>query len=168
MDIKMGFRIRSDSGNQEIYEASMQRYQAHLDKLCQDKALGNDLRRYFYSDFFHDGAIEEIVFPNGTAEVQMKIVCPNIKKKTKDSAFEYINVPFLCMFKDVAYFKFEKTVEEETEDYYEPGQFTYLYSEIDTLPELLTFQPKDDNWGRNNSLILEVLPAQARFSSFIN
>jgi len=163
----MGFRIRSDSDDDEIYEASMRAYREHLNKLSQDKAVGSDLRQYFYWDFFHDGWIEEIVFRNGTAEVQMEIVCPNIKRRTKNGDFEYINVPFLCIFRDVAYFKFERTIEEENEYHYDPGQFTFLYSEIDTLPELPTFQPKDDNSGGNNSLIIEVLPAHARCSSFI-
>jgi hypothetical protein len=173
MEMKMGFRIRSDYEDDQIREASMQAYQEHLKKLCQGELISGDLLRYFYLDFFHDGWIEEIVFRNGTTEVQVKIVCPNIKRKTKDGNFEYINVPFLCTFKDVAYFKFERTVEEENECYRDPGQFTYLYSEIDTLPELLSFQPKKDiddddyNFKRKNSLIIEVLPMYTNSSSYI-
>ena len=169
----MGFRIRSDYEDDQIRETSMLAYQEHLKKLCQGELVGGDLLRYFYWDFFHDGWIEEIVFRNGTAEVQVKIVCPNIKRKTKDGDFEYINVPFLCIFKDVAYFKFERTVEETNECCQDPGQFIYLYSEIDTLPELHRFQPKngvdedDYNWGRKNSLIIEVLPMHRNSSSFI-
>jgi hypothetical protein len=169
----MGFFIRSDYEDDQIRQASMLSYQEHLKKLCQGKVVGGDLLKYFYWDFFHDGQIEEIVLRNGTTDVQMKIVCPNIKRKTKAGDFEYINVPFLCIFKDVMYFKFERTVEEENEYCQAPGQFIYLHSEIDTLPELLRFQPKNDvdeddyEWGRKNSLIIEVLPMHRTCSSFI-
>lgn len=164
----MGFRIRRDYDDDKLYEASMRAYREYLDKLCQMKVVAGDLRKYFYWDFFHDGKIEQIVFRNGTAEVQMTIICPNIKRKTKDGEFEYINVAFLCIFKDVAYYKFERTVEEEEGEHYgDPGEFTYICSEIDTLPELAPFQSKNDDLIRNNSLIIEVLPAYAHCSSCI-
>lgn len=80
----MGFKIRDDyAEDDQIREVSMHSYQEHLNNLCQGKVVGGDLLKYFCWDFFHDGQIEEIAFRNGTAEVQMKIICPNIKRKTK-------------------------------------------------------------------------------------
>jgi hypothetical protein len=82
----MGFRIIWDAEDEKQYEVSVRAYREHLLKF--HKKSDRHLWRYFYSEFFHDGWIEEISFRSGADEVLMKITCPNIQRRKKDNSYE--------------------------------------------------------------------------------
>ncbi len=78
-------------------------------------------------------------------------------------AYEYINVDFHCEFSRVVYFKYDKYIEEKSDDK-ASGSFTFLYSEINTLSEQIDRQKEGEEY---QSLIIEVMPSYAINSSYI-
>lgn len=127
----MAFKIRNFN---EEYEPKEKLYREHLEKISKNE--NSDLWKFFYWDTFHDGHIEEITFGDGLKDVILHISCPNIKKRKEDSG-EYLQpIGFECHFRNVAYFSHE--YEDSEELYFESNSdIEYLYSEIDTLTELI-------------------------------
>lgn len=149
----MGFKFKTNkSGN---FEAQEEAYYDHLSKY--DMKSHRDLWRYFYYDFFHDGVIEEIILKKGTSELIFKLNCPNIKRKGGND-FEYINVDFECIFKDVVYLNLDNNDSE----YFQEGNLTFLYSEINTLNDLMKLKKKDLKEDFQ-SLVIELLGNQSSF-----
>ena len=161
----MPFKIRStdDNAKKEEWESREKLYREHLKPF--EKQNNSDLWKYFYWDFFHDGSIEKIVFWENPGDVVFDICCPNIKRK-KGERFEYINVDFKCIFRDVVYFHIDH---DHSEEFVHKQQypFTYIASEINTLSDIIEKNKLIDEDGDVDtefySLILEILGAETSF-----
>lgn len=131
----MAFRIRKNDGiAEDDWEAKEKAYRDFLSQF--NKRNNSDLWKYFYWDFFHDGEIQKIVFWENPGDVTFYIECPNIKKKKRDT-FEYLYpITFKCTFQGVVHFQLDHENSEEL-IYEQHSPFQYLFSEINTLTEIM-------------------------------
>lgn len=169
----MAFRIRKtdvDYDNikqfQKEYEANDKLYREHLKNISQNK--DRDLWKYFYWDTFHDGYIEKVSFWETPGNITFHMSCPNIKKRRGDS-HQYISpsIEFECHFRNVVYFSYEHDDFHELANQLYCSSFEFLYSEIDTLTEIIekhkTFDEDGEGIWDYHSLIMKVMAGDTSF-----
>jgi len=137
------FRIRSDSrdvGSRTEHSGSNEQYLEHLKKF--DRPRCDDLWKFFYRDFFHDGDIESLEVNLKQREVVMKLACPNFQYVSDGEPDEYVleSMQFTCTFSGVVDFTIHDNVIEdgpgEDDDWRWNKSLEFLYSEINASPIL--------------------------------
>lgn len=153
----MSFRIRrSDSNDASVVEESYKAYRLHLSRFKETSS--NDLWKFFYWDFFHDGVVESIQVQGDLRTVVIRLGCPNIKRLKPDGQYEYVNVGFTCTFRTVTTLSIQYEPPEHSWDARKNPVF-FLYSEINNSPILESFEPEDEygNPEPHYSLLMQLL-----------
>ncbi len=145
MEKVMRFRMR-DYDDFSKYEKFLNRFK---------KSSNQDLWKFFYWDFFHDGIIENISISHDLKTVTIKIKATDIKRQLPNGDYEYINAAFICTFENVIHFEMKNTSPSR----WIPGQTqwaTFLYAEINTFPNLNKLKGKDKFYSLLIELVLGV------------
>jgi hypothetical protein len=151
----VSFRIRGSCVDEDPnWEGKQKAYWEHLRQF--NKRNNSDLWRYFYWDFFHDGWFDKISVSPGKREVSFDIWAPNIKRFLGDDKYEYLNVQFLCTFRNVVYFSMEGDLDETLQST-DIANAKFLASEISSRDDLVARHASTDkDWSDLYSLIIEL------------
>jgi len=125
----IAFKVR----NPDDISAEKRYKEEHLPRL-----RGNvipDLWRYFSSDFFHDGCINNIKIDPSRGRVIMEIECPNIEHVTPGGG-DFISMVFRCEF-DRVFNLFVGYPISELNGFSDRSDFKYRYAEINGESEII-------------------------------
>ncbi len=153
----MNFRIRkSDSDDASVVEESHKAYRLHLSRFNPHN--NSDLWKFFYWDFFHDGAVGSIQVQGDLRTVVVKLDCPNIKRFKADGDYEYVSAGFTCTFRTVTTLSLQYEPPEHDWDA-RKNPVLFLCSEINTSPILESFESEDEygNPEPHCSLLMQLL-----------
>jgi hypothetical protein len=154
---QVNFRVRNpDSDDASVIQESYKAYRLHLSRFKETS--GNDLWKFFYWDFFHDGVVQSVQVQGDLRTVVIGLDCPNIKRLKPDGRYEYVNVGFTCTFHTVATFSMQFDPPEHSWDA-RRNSVVFLYSEINTSPVLESFELEDEygNPEPHYSLLIQLL-----------
>ena len=148
----MQFRILDFTEDDSAHRDSAARYRDHV--AAFHPSPWDDLWRYFFYDFFHDGAIESLGFSADLTSAVMRISCPNIAANVPDKVRESISATFTCTFDGII------DVRVESEPWHDGMTVSddlpiYLYSEINTSP--LRQQLPDEDGELPSSLLISLI-----------
>jgi len=149
----MTFRIRKDAED-AAWQQGEQAYHQHLEQFV--KSSVEDLWKYFYWDFFHDGSVRSLEMGPDLKTVVMRLECSNIERIFSDGRREYLDVffAFTCTFENVVCLHIDEdppTSWYDTQDSYA----VFLAAEINTSPLLATHAANEED--RLSSLLIELM-----------
>ena len=149
----MTFRIRKDAED-AAWQQGEQAYHQHLEQFV--KSSVEDLWKYFYWDFFHDGSVRSLEMGPDLKTVVMRLECSNIERIFSDGRREYLDVffAFTCTFENVVCLHIEEDPPTSRYDV-QDADALFLAAEINTSPLLKA--PVDDDDDRFSSLLIQLL-----------
>jgi hypothetical protein len=149
----MTFRIRKDAED-AAWQQGEQAYRQHLEQFV--KSSDEDLWKYFYWDFFHDGSVRSLEMGPDLKKVVMRLECSNIERIFSNGRREYLNVSFTftCTFENVVCLHIEEDPPTQGYDV-QDADALFLAAEVNTSPLLKA--PVDDDGDRFSSLLIQLL-----------
>ena len=129
----MSFRIREIDGDTVEHEAAEALYRKHLTQFR--KTSNRDLWKFFYWDFFHDGAISQVRLSPDLLTLELDVSGPNMKRWA-DGTFTYICASFKVRFRGVRLLHIETEPDScaDATSAWDDQALSFRYGEINSHP----------------------------------